>query len=263
MKKAKNLKPVLFISHVHEDELIAKRIKNWLDEKLAKSINIFVSSDKSDSLKGGSDWWDEIRLMLSQAKCIIVLITKRSLNRNWIYFEIGGGYFQKKKLLPLLINVNKTDIKSPLNQITYLEVDKEEDFKILCADILEIYERQANLFDQQIIKEILNEDRKSLNNKEEVSTFNNYEPFKISDDDALNILESWFGKKSSDYCSSVLYYKTIDKELNFPLGTTKKFIVIAASRYHYIPVRQAEETILFKYTPPPRKRRSNNWVTDY
>lgn len=263
MNKAKNSKPVLFISHVHEDELIAKRIKNWLDEKLAKSINIFVSSDKRDSLKGGSDWWDEIRLMLNTAKCIIVLITKRSLNRNWIYFEIGGGYFQKKKILPLLINVNRTDIKSPLNQITYLEIDKEEDFKSFCSDILEIYERQAKLFDKQIVNEIFNEEKKSCNVNETSSVVNNYVPIEITDNDALNILESWFGKRPHDDNSAVLYYKIIDQELKFPLGTTKRLIVSAASRWHYIPIRQAEETILFKYNPPPRKRRTNNWATDY
>ena len=266
MPKSKRTKPVLFISHVHEDAAIAKRIKGWLDEKFAKSIEIFVSSDKSESLPGGTDWWDEIRDKLRRSDSIVALITRRSINRSWIFFEIGGGYFQKIRILPLLIGVKKEDIKSPLNQITYLDTSTKNDFSDFCSQLLSIYQLKTDLYNEDILNKVIkldeeigdtiHEERKSS------TTFIDQARLDILDEDALNILESWMGKRQDRANTSVMYFSKIDDELNLPLGTSKRLIITAARRWHYEPVRQAEETILFKYVPPPKQRRTN-WVTDY
>ncbi|MBK7378739.1 MAG: toll/interleukin-1 receptor domain-containing protein [Ignavibacteriales bacterium] len=265
MKKNRNNKPILFISHVHEDALIAKKMKSWLDDKLAKSLDIFVSSDKSESLPAGTDWWDEIRSKLKASKIIIALITKRSINRSWIFFEIGGGYFQSIIILPLLIGINKDDIKSPLNQITYLDISNKIDFENFCSQILTRFDLKTNLFNEDILNELKNLD-KEIHSKSQISLSANETLSKdkrniVSDTDALNILESWMGKRSKSQNTEVMFFSQIDNELNFDSGTTKRLIVTAANRWHYEPVRQAEETILFKHIPPQIQRK--NWLTDY
>ena len=39
-------KPIVFVSHVEEDAVVASKIKNWLEDNLLEGIEVFVSSDK-------------------------------------------------------------------------------------------------------------------------------------------------------------------------------------------------------------------------
>ena len=155
-----NSKPILFVSHVHEDAEIAKKIQQWLNDKLAKSINVFVSSDKKESMPGGTSWWDEIRSNLTKSQLLVAIITKRSKNRSWIYFEVGGAYFQKINVLPILIGVPKNEINSPLSQITYYDFSNEEDFNFFCNKILKEYDLATELSDLNILKNIISMDER-------------------------------------------------------------------------------------------------------
>jgi len=111
-------KHIIFISHVHEDASLAKTIQQWLTKRLAGSLEIFVSSDKEKSLQGGNDWWDTIKEKLRASQLVLVLVTKRSKDRKWIYFESGGSYFLEKTTIPLLIgNLKISELTEPLSKL--------------------------------------------------------------------------------------------------------------------------------------------------
>ncbi|MBX7046975.1 MAG: toll/interleukin-1 receptor domain-containing protein [Ignavibacteria bacterium] len=127
--------PLIFISHVTEDAEIAKTIGDWIKQKYANSITTFISSE---NLSGGDDWWRTIRKNLKKADLILVILTKRALNRPWIYFESGGGYFLETRTIPLVLDINiKDDFKPPLSQFQYYNLGFPISLKRLIEDINE------------------------------------------------------------------------------------------------------------------------------
>ena len=42
-------KPIIFVSHVEEDAIIASKIKKWIEDNLLEGVEVFVSSDEGIS----------------------------------------------------------------------------------------------------------------------------------------------------------------------------------------------------------------------
>ena len=81
-------KPVIFISHAATDEPIANILKAELDRVFANGVYVFASSVPG-VMKPGSDWLNSIKENLDKAKAVVVLVTPTSINRPWIWFEVG------------------------------------------------------------------------------------------------------------------------------------------------------------------------------
>src|SRR6185436_18320054 len=82
-----------FISHFSEDREIANIIANALSRITLNQINPWFSSDHGGSggIPQGSVWLDSIREKLSSSRAIVVLLTRNSIHKPWIYFEAGIG----------------------------------------------------------------------------------------------------------------------------------------------------------------------------
>jgi len=88
-------KSTLFISHAVTDEPIAAIVKAEIDRVFARGVNVFASSIPG-TVKPGSDWLRAIRKNLDDASAVAVLITPVSINRPWIWFEVGASVFTGK-----------------------------------------------------------------------------------------------------------------------------------------------------------------------
>ena len=93
-------KPSVFISHVHEDAQIAHCLKDFLDEAFIGTFRIFVSSDGA-SIRAGDNWSSSIEQALTETALVLAVITNNSVERRWIYFECGGAYFARKRVVPV------------------------------------------------------------------------------------------------------------------------------------------------------------------
>jgi hypothetical protein len=95
--------PKIFISHIHEDEEAALHLVNFLLTKLeVRPEDIFLSSNQQIHL--GSEWLHAIGRALSSASVVIALFSDVAMKRQWVHFEAGGAWFNKKKcLIPLCI----------------------------------------------------------------------------------------------------------------------------------------------------------------
>ena len=101
----------ILISHDSQDEAIACEIKSFLED-IFLSVNFFVSGR---DLVGGQTWIAEIKDRLKVSPIIISIITKKSLDNKWLYFESGAG-FTNDKTIPLLVdNIGFKDLNPPLN----------------------------------------------------------------------------------------------------------------------------------------------------
>src|SRR3954470_992619 len=80
----------VFISHATADKWIARTICEKLEAAGAATFR-----DDRD-IKGGDDIPDEIRRQIKRSKEMLVLLTPKSVDRDWVRFEVGGGWLMSK-----------------------------------------------------------------------------------------------------------------------------------------------------------------------
>ncbi len=91
-----------------------------------------------------------------------------------------------------------------------------------------------------------------------VNSINN--SIKLNEDDIISIIQSWMGSRDAKLNIRVIEYQKVDQELNLPVGTAKKYIEIAASKWNYIVERKGKSTILFKSSPKKNIVRPTSWL---
>src|SRR6187551_68839 len=82
----------IFVSHATADKWIAK----VLCEKL-ESVGATTFRDDRD-IDGGDDIPEEIRRQIKRSKEVVVLLTPRSINRQWVTLEVGAAWGWSKHM---------------------------------------------------------------------------------------------------------------------------------------------------------------------
>lgn len=122
-------RPIVFLSHVHEDKLIAKQLHDWIEEQLT-GVDVFTSS-LAESLPPGSYWQENLKHALMTSRISLHIINSVSIERRWIYFEAGVAYGRQIPMVPLCIEgVTISVLPEPLSIGTALVLpnpDKEKD----------------------------------------------------------------------------------------------------------------------------------------
>ena len=87
----------MFISHAARDAKTAERLKKLIQNVFLDNHDVFLSSD----LTGGDDWLAEITEFLKKKPLTLVLVTKSSLNRPWVWFEVGASWHAGATVIPV------------------------------------------------------------------------------------------------------------------------------------------------------------------
>lgn len=111
----------IFISHDSNDETIAVELKSFL-ENIFLNSTVYVSGR---DLKGGQTWIENIKLSLKTSQVIISLISKESINNNWIYFETGAGFTDDKSIPLITDGLKFSDLKPPLGLLQARTISKQ------------------------------------------------------------------------------------------------------------------------------------------
>jgi hypothetical protein len=82
----------VFVSHATADKWIAKTLCEKLEE-----IGATTFRDDRD-INGGDDIPEEIRLQIKRSRELVVLLTPKSINRQWVTLEIGAAWGWSKNL---------------------------------------------------------------------------------------------------------------------------------------------------------------------
>jgi hypothetical protein len=119
-------KPLIFISHIHEERNLALVLKDMIEEAYPGKFSIFVASHFA-SIGSGDKWLDEIIAALRACSLEIILCSPRSLTRSWIHFEGGAGWIRDIPVIPLCHSgINPEDLPMPLTMLqAALATDKE------------------------------------------------------------------------------------------------------------------------------------------
>lgn len=84
----------------------------------------------------GNDWLDKIRAELRAADAYIVLLSERSIDRPWIWFETGAAWFSERRLVPVVLpGFEKVDIPQPLAAHQALSLNVQREVEQLAQDL--------------------------------------------------------------------------------------------------------------------------------
>lgn len=261
-------KPVIFISHAATDEPIANILKAEIDRVFARGVEVFASSIPG-IMKPGSDWLNSIKENLDKAKAIIVLITPVSINRPWIWFEVGASWSKmsegRGRIYPLCApEIEFSDLPEPLSRLQALSLGRAEHIKLFFQTLCDEF-GFGNLkgFKGSTIKSRIPKYNELKVDSKDLKTgtiytgpyesYSSVELKEILDDEYLykahyNYTEypSIHKDRSvSIFNGKLIHYSKLDEKLKLPSGTSKKYLKEVAARYYLKPSQEWENSIRF------------------
>ncbi|MHB1269140.1 MAG: toll/interleukin-1 receptor domain-containing protein [Acidithiobacillus ferriphilus] len=96
--------PDVFISYSVKDENLAQFVRDHL---LKHELDVFLASV---SLNTGEHWTPQIVEALRNSEWIFLLASKNALESANVQHEVGGAVFGKKKLVPIMWDVEPNDL---------------------------------------------------------------------------------------------------------------------------------------------------------
>ncbi|MEE9200770.1 MAG: TIR domain-containing protein [Candidatus Brocadiales bacterium] len=266
-------KPVVFISHVSTDKPIANILKSEIDRVFANGVHVFASSVPG-VLRPGADWLNEVKDNLDKAKAVVVLITPVSINRPWIWFEVGASWSRMiegaGRIYPLCApEIDFLDLPEPLGRLQALSLGKAEHVKLFFQTLCDqfgfgnmkgfkgsaITSRLPKYSDLKVDQSDLStgtiysgpyEGYSDEEFKEVLDEQYFYrEKCKKDRHDSVNIFKS-LNRDESLFMGKLVHYHEIDERFKLPPGTSKRFLKDVASRYELVPEQELENCIRFK-----------------
>ena len=129
-------KPYVFISHVHEDKTLADEFELLLQRSSSGGVTAFNSSSLRDGSgpEYGDIWFDAIHKALERATHVVALVTRQSVGRPWIMYELGisRGKDRRVPTFALALGISKIEaFKGPLAQLQNCDGDQAGVEKLL------------------------------------------------------------------------------------------------------------------------------------
>jgi hypothetical protein len=83
--------PLIFLSHDSRDGALAETFENLLTDASGGVLKTFLSSDRkgTSGIEFGAEWYTTIMHKLGEATDVVALLTRNSLGRPWILYEVG------------------------------------------------------------------------------------------------------------------------------------------------------------------------------
>lgn len=272
-------KPTIFISHASTDAEFANAVKHELEKVFANGLSVFCTSSPG-VLPPGVDWLQEIERTLQEAQAVIAIVTPVSIERPWLWFEIGAtwgrGRSQDCRIYPLCApEVNVGELPSPLNRLHALSMGKAADLKLLFQALITQFDfgkissfRASNItaripkYRSVKIKEVDLQDYVLYSGKytgyadEELMEVIDTELFAPGEVKFVKLTISYEEREDLVHNGKLLHFKQIDRSLELPPGTAKRLVEKVAERYKLSPAYENENVVRFK---TKRHRGTHQW----
>lgn len=119
----------IFLSYSHHDSSIAKEIYTSLERQ---GLSCFMAEK---DVKVSAKWEKQIREALRCSGQVLILITPRSLNSNWLYLESGASWILQKELIPILMFINPNDLPEPLREYQARTIETKQQIEELVNEL--------------------------------------------------------------------------------------------------------------------------------
>jgi hypothetical protein len=128
---------LVFISHAHGDEALARSLVNFLRDALKlEQADFFVSSQGGRGVAPAASIRDEILKTLQDAPSLVVLVTPKSAGSPWVWLEAGHRLGRPDRSNPLFLVPSKrfVNLLQPVADLRSLCLDDDDDlFELLKA----------------------------------------------------------------------------------------------------------------------------------
>ena len=84
-------KPTVFISHATSDAEFANTVQQEIEKVFANGVSVFCTSSPG-MIPVGSDWLAQVEGKLDATQAVLAIITPVSIERPWLWFEIGATW---------------------------------------------------------------------------------------------------------------------------------------------------------------------------
>ena len=116
---------IVFLSHSSRDTWLAVQLKKMIEIEIP-GVEVWLDEF---SLTGGEEINLALRTGMRRSSEVIVIVSNESLRSQWVAWEIGMAAAWKKRITPLLNNVDY-DAMAPLKGVKSYELNMFERFLI-------------------------------------------------------------------------------------------------------------------------------------
>src|ERR1051325_7285092 len=268
MLDQKIVKPSVFISHATTDAEFANAIKQEIDKVFAKGVSVFSTSSPG-TIAVGSDWLSEIEQKLETAQAIIAVVTPVSIERPWLWFELGATWARTReasaKIYPVCVpEVSLADLPAPLDRLQALSLGKAADVKLLFEQMIGQFGfgsistvRPKNIisripkYSTVEVRDIDVNDRAFYSGV--YAGYNDDELMEVLDAELFTPEANQFqfepmvgrGREEFIRTGKLMHYRKIDRELELPSGTARRLLKAMATRHHLKPTYENANVVRF------------------
>ena len=112
----------ILISYASKDRDLAQDLERRLIEV---SVGVFLDER---SARSGMTWTDQIERAIRESDEFIVLITDNSIHNAGIIFELGVAFSLRKRVTPIIVGVEPTEIRPMLKHLRSIIYSEVEDY---------------------------------------------------------------------------------------------------------------------------------------
>lgn len=247
-------KPKLFISHATSDGEFAQVLQTEITKVFADGIDVFCTSSPG-GIEPSKDWLASIEEKLDNAQAVIVIVTPVSIERPWLWFEVGASWLRARKdqtaIYPLCApEITLSELPSPLDRLQALSMGKAQDLKLLFEGLIKQFGfgkissfrasniskripkyKNVKLNDIDIQERSLYSGEYTGYSDEELKEIIHSEYISKAAHEILDYPALYTKRESSIYRGKLIHFRKFDKDLKLPPGTAKRLLIEAALDY--------------------------------
>jgi len=263
-------RPRLFISHATTDGEFANAVQQEIAKVFANGLDVFCTSSPQ-AIQPGQDWLDQIEVRLTDAQAVIAIVTPVSIERPWLWFEIGASWSRGRsgdsRIYPLCApEIDLGGLPSPLDRLQALSMGRAQDLKLLFKALIDqfgfgtissfratnISKRIPKYKDVEIKRVDLNE--RALYSGmytgytlEELCEVIDDQFFRPDAEQHRTSFDVIGGTKQWIKEGKLIHFLDVDRRLDLPPGKAKELLSNVAKRYDLTPVMETDN--LVRYGP--------------
>lgn len=270
-------KPTVFISHATSDAEFANTVKQEIEKVFANGVNVFCTSSPG-MIPVGSDWLAQVEGKLDATQAVIAIITPVSIERPWLWFEIGATWSKGRSsdchIYPVCApEIDLSSLPSPLDRLQTLSMGKAVDLKLLFEALItqfgfgaistfrasNITKRIPKYKDVKVVEVDMNE-----------KTFYSGRYTGYSDEELMEVIDTnLFAPDDHDYHEYItlhrkredlihngklLHFRQIDQSLDLPPGSARRLLNAVAERYNLAPSLENQNIVRYRLSTAGKGR---------
>ena len=218
----------------------------------------------------GRDWLTDVEQKLTKARAILVIVTPISIERPWLWFEIGATWLKGRngdcRIYPLCApEIELAELPPPLDRLQALSIGKAADLRILFQALIEQFGfgKISTLRATNISKRIPKyKDVKIVDVDLSGKSFYSGKFDGYTDQELMEVLDTelllpdaekyrqfttlYRGREDIVPNGKLVHFRKVDRDLELPPGTSRRLLGKVAARYGLVPIMETDNVVRYR-----------------